>query len=94
MVGLAHARGLVGHFPFFLVDFRSRFGLLRVICSGSFVSPCLFDLQVETKMPDRVTDAGRTYWVKTNEFPKKILGEVSTSLTRIGEPFIEIDIEL
>ena len=51
-------------------------------------------IEVKAKTSDRATESGKTFWVKEGNFPKEILGEVADCLSRIGEPFIEIDIEL
>lgn len=50
-------------------------------------------IEVKAKATDRTTDSGKTFWVPKSKFPKNILGEVISCLDRIGEPFIELDVE-
>jgi hypothetical protein len=44
--------------------------------------------------PERVTDAGKTYWVPEGEITLGIQNEVSLSLPEIGTSFIELDFEI
>jgi len=51
-------------------------------------------VDVDAASAERVTDAGKTYWAKPNEFTEKALKEISQCLAQIGEPYIELDVEL